>query len=128
MLFAPPASADSGRHVSVRAIETVCDLTPGEVTGYYICEYGFTTYEWPSGRLEYFITGTDHAVWHIAQDLNREWGEWEPFPGTWAQTGVFVTGSGGWQPTIGVIGADNRPWCNTFDGIRWQANWVRCYR
>ena len=61
---------------------------------------------WPGGRLEYFVTGIDNTVYHIWQDDNGQWSGWFPFHGTWAQSGVFLTGNDRSHPTTGVIGAD----------------------
>jgi hypothetical protein len=109
-----PVTKNRPQSSTVTPMLSGCTISAGN-QGAYICEYGWTKYQWPDGRQETFITGTDHTVYHAWQTSpGGNWTNWAAFPNTYARSGVFLTGNDWSQPTIGVIGTDNQPWCDTY--------------
>ena len=131
-LASTPASADPGTewHETLPDGLHVCDnVPPGTPSGAYICEYGVTVYYWPDQHFEFFLIGTDKAVYHSWQMPNGQYSSWGRFSNTVARSGVFVSGSDGSQPTLGVIGTNNRPFCAKFTTSGgWPTTWTSCFR
>ncbi|WMX43965.1 hypothetical protein [Streptomyces roseicoloratus] len=77
--------------------------------GAYICEYGEAWHTFPNGTRQVFVVGTDFAVWTRFNNTAGTWSSWQSLGGT-VRSGVWVDGSGTWNPTISVVGMDGERW------------------
>jgi hypothetical protein len=95
--------------------------------GVYICEYGVTgPYVFPSGQEEYWVIGTDNAVWTYYDDVNGFW--------HWTSLGGYATSSvdditGGWAVILKVWGRGHTAtYCKTRGDTQYSGwtGWLAC--
>jgi hypothetical protein len=97
--------------------------------GTYICQYGITgPVIFPSGQEEYWVIGTDNAVWTYWNDVNGNW-HWTS-QGGYATSGVDVAQYGnGWSLIIDVWGYGHTSiWCKDRGDSQFSGwgNWYEC--
>ncbi|MFI8085310.1 hypothetical protein ACIF6L_31535 [Kitasatospora sp. NPDC086009] len=82
---------------------------------------------WPDGRHEWVLLGTDRRVWHNYQySANGSWASWAPLgDSSGVLDGVWGAFSGG-IPTVWVTGSNGGSWCNTYNGNGTWTNWHPC--
>lgn len=103
--------------------QAACIFTAYGYTGRVPCEFRVDAWTTPGGEVEYFMVGTDYAMWHI----------W-PGSGGWKSLGGrarAATPNGAYvyfYPRDGVqmIGTDNQWWCLDYNGGTWRPGWYRC--
>jgi Common central domain of tyrosinase len=72
---------------------------------------------WGPNRLDVFVVGTDHAMWHRWWD-GAAWGGWESLGGILASPPEAVS----WGPNrldVFVVGTDHAMWHRWWDGAAW---------
>jgi len=117
MLFAPtPASAST------------CGINVGGHQGYYICEYPPTYVTWPDGHHQWFVVGTNYAVWDTYQiGTSSSWSNWRNLGGV-ARSGVAVDYLSSSRIDISVIGTDGGWWCKRWTSSSNWSGWWACFR
>ncbi|GGM84080.1 hypothetical protein GCM10012275_63410 [Longimycelium tulufanense] len=75
--------------------------------------------QWRQGHKEVFAIGSNHKVYRAREGARR----WTSMGG-WAKRYIVAYY---WRnyPTVEVIGKDNRRWCSSWTGSRWQ-RWHLC--
>jgi len=73
---------------------------------------------WGSGRLDLFVRGADHALWHRSAN-NGVWSGWEKLGGV-LSSGPAVTSWGFNRLDVVVQGADGAAWHMRHDGGGWS--------
>jgi hypothetical protein len=115
--------------VSSPAHASTCAINVGPPLGYYVCEYGTTLVRWPDGHLQYFVVGTDYAVWDSYQvaPYSTAWSNWRYLGGI-ARSRVTWYGVDWTRIGLNVIGTDGRYYCKrwTSDADWWpsQTGWA----
>lgn len=107
-----------------------CDYVfPGNAptNAVYLCGTQIIRLNWPDGRYEYVLIGSDRQVWHSYQySAGGSWSVWGTLGNSHdVQGGVWGWFSGG-NPTVQVLGGDGGYWCNTFNGNGTWTNWYGC--
>lgn len=118
---AAPAGADKGasRAATVAAEDSaeVCKLTRYGYQGNTICGFSTAQIKHNNGTYEYFLVGTNYAIYHIwpgSGGWKSLGGKAYPVP----PNGVYASGY-----TIRTIGTDKKYYCRTWP---WTAGWRRC--
>lgn len=115
----PATSASDG----VTALSK-CAVTAYGYTGYRICEFDWLSVTKSNGSVEYFVVGTNYAVFHIWPGS----GGWKSLGGrarTATPNGVYYLTVSGPDYGVATIGTDNRTWCTINSSGRWS-NWFAC--
>ncbi|MFG2987532.1 hypothetical protein ACGFYQ_41210 [Streptomyces sp. NPDC048258] len=96
---------------------SACAVTAYGYTGYAICDFIYSTLDWGGGNLEYFVVGTDYAIWHAWKGS----GGWHSLGGQASR----ATPNGAYTYAYGVstYGTDGRPWCRDHP---WTKGWRLC--
>lgn len=124
---APPVTTgtipgDTTTHAAgSRAALTSCPINRYGYDGYRICEFESWYLDWGGGNVEYFVVGTDYAIWHIWQGS----GGWHSLGGqAQRQTpnGAYTFSRGG-IAGVWTWGTDGNPWCRNWP---WTSGWYRC--
>lgn len=94
-----------------------CAITLYGYTGYRICEFTYSNINWGNGNVEWFVVGTDYAIWHIW--LNS--GGWHSLGGQADRQ----TPNGAYSYLYGVAtwGTDDNFYCRDWP---WSRGWYRC--
>lgn len=128
-----PAAAGTTRPGTNAAVPAAaCSIKPGAYVGHRVCGMNYFQHIWDDGRHEYFIVGTNYAVFHAYQRFpgDRTWSKWISMGGRVDDSnnfGVHLYGLGGpgdW-PTIVVLGTDRLAYCRSYTGSGWSG-WHRC--
>ncbi len=98
----------------------VCDVSEYGYAGKMLCGYGRDSVNWGNGNIEYFVIGTNYAIFHIWKGS----GGWHSLGGQTSRTDHF--GVRAWhssdQTGIETIGTDGAcwdrfwPWTDGWDG------------
>ncbi|MEA2243155.1 MAG: hypothetical protein QOD24_2711 [Solirubrobacteraceae bacterium] len=126
-LAAPAVTRDKPQS-SLTAAESACLIS---VAGYqlaYICGTHAIDLRYPSGSVSrrFFVIGTDHAVWNIAEYRAGGATGWRTLGG-WVQTGVYTRY---WYPSnssrlgIEAWGPSSHLWCRDLN-YSWGP-WYQC--
>jgi hypothetical protein len=114
----PDAQADGGATTL-----SSCATTAYGYTGYRICEFVWFVVEHRNGSEEWFVIGTNYAVWHIWPGS----GGWKSLGGTARRATpngtYFVTDTGFYG--VRTIGTDNWSWCR-FNIYGAWSSWDTC--
>jgi hypothetical protein len=112
--FKPVPTAGPSKHLALAGTGYggSCPIrNPGGVAGAFICGTKILKVHWTDGHDEWFVVGTDNAVYHSFSDKNTgAWGPWFSFGG-WASQGVFSLSAN----TFAVVGVANNLYCQTAD-------------
>jgi len=94
-----------------------CAITLYGYTGYRICGFDYSYINWGNGNVEWFVVGTNYAIWHIW--LNS--GGWHSLGGQADRQ----TPNGAYTYLYGVAtwGTDDFLWCRDWP---WSSGWYRC--
>jgi opacity protein-like surface antigen len=99
-------------------VQSACAITVYGYTGYRICEFDYFSYNWGGGNYEYFVVGTNYAIYHIWKGS----GGWKSLGGQasrYAPNGTYPT-----TPTgVATYGTDENLWCRAWP---WTSGWHRC--
>ncbi|MFE5325469.1 hypothetical protein ACFRCG_03485 [Embleya sp. NPDC056575] len=136
MTGSPSASAELDKQPVVTELrfgegqQETADPTPCGVEAYghkgrTLCPSQAFAYDWGGGNIEYFVVGTNYAIYHIWKNS----GGWKSLGGTSNRHTVVVRdarekgkGLGAW--TIGTDG--NCWWRPRGDHGEWPGSWRRC--
>lgn len=132
-LFAAPAEAtpDTQRDVAQATVTTIagsdrgddvsplslCAITKYGYSGWRICEFTYSYIDRGNGNVEWFVVGSDYAIYHIWPGS----GGWHSLGGrarTAAPNGAYTYLYG-----VETIGTDNAWWCRDWP---WSSGWHRC--
>jgi hypothetical protein len=96
---------------------SACAVTAYGYTGYAICDFLASNLDWGGGNVEYFVVGTDYAIWHAWKGS----GGWHSLGGQAAH----ATPNGAYAYPYGVstYGTDGRLWCRDHP---WTTGWRLC--
>ncbi|MFB6891299.1 hypothetical protein ACFCX4_18565 [Kitasatospora sp. NPDC056327] len=99
----------------------------GPADAVVLCGSTIRRLDWPDGRYEFVVIGSDRQVWHSYQSsAGGSWSVWGTLGTSHdVQGGVWASFSGG-NPTVQVLGSDGGYWCNTFSGGSGWSNWYAC--
>ncbi|WP_213455507.1 hypothetical protein [Rhizomonospora bruguierae] len=117
---AAPAAAPDGDVT----ILSKCAVTEYGYTGYRICEFDWLAVYKSNGSVEYFVVGTNYAIFHIWPGS----GGWKSLGGkasSWAPNGVYYLTVSGGDYGVWTYGTDERPWCTINASGRWTS-WFSC--
>lgn len=108
------AGADHGDDASTLSS---CAITKYGYTGYRICEFDYSYIDRGNGHIEWFVVGTNYAIYHI----------W-PGSGGWKSLGGrarTATPNGAYAYLYGVqtIGTNHYWYCRDWP---WGSGWYRC--
>lgn len=109
------------------AAESTCGINVGGHQGYYICEYPPTLVRWPDGHYQWFVVGTDSAVWDTWQISpgGSAWSNWRSLGGV-ARSSVGVTSLSASNITIRVLGTNGGFWCKAWYASSDWGSWYSC--
>jgi hypothetical protein len=114
----PPAAGKTAA-----AAADSCPVTEYGYTGQRLCAYGWTYLDRGNGNLEYFVIGTNYAVYHIWKGASG----WKSLGGQTSRTIVYgavayayTDGSGS---GVSTYGTNNLQYCRDWP---WTADWYRC--
>jgi hypothetical protein len=116
-------TAPSAAHAST------CSTPAGPPRGYYVCEYGTTFVVWPDGHRQYFVVGTDYAVWDSYEfnPYSNQWSNWRYLGGT-ARSHVTAYRLSTSHIDLNVQGTDYltycKRWTSTEDWWPSQTGWA----
>ena len=77
------------------------------------CTEGVAVSSWVTGRLDCFVIGSDHQLWH--KWFEGSWSEWEPLGG-WLDSAPTAVSWGTGRIDVFAIGADHAMWHKWYDG------------
>jgi hypothetical protein len=119
-LFVTPAA-------SAASVQSNCGINVGGHPGQYICEYPPSLVQWPDGHYQWFVVGTDSAVYDTYELApgSSTWSNWRNLGGV-ARSGVDVTALSSSRITIRVWGTYNGWWCKTWTASSDWGPWVDC--
>src|SRR5215472_19172144 len=81
LLMGLVVSAEPAAASTCGPVRTSDGTQVGANPGYYVCEYGPPLLvTWPDGRRQYFVVGTNYAVWDAV--------ELQPYSGHWSYWGT----------------------------------------
>lgn len=108
-----PADADSA---------SSCAVSEYGYTGYRICGFVPSQVKYSNGDIEYFVVGTNYAVFHIWRGASG----WKSLGGVARPT--TPNGAYSFTSPVGVatIGTDNRYWCRYRGDGSWSGGWSLC--
>ncbi|MFE0170803.1 hypothetical protein ACFWZ2_00680 [Streptomyces sp. NPDC059002] len=92
--------------------------------GWTFCDTPGFAYNWGGGNIEYFVVGTNYAVYHIWKGAS----DWKSLGGKVSSTRIGVWDA---QDVVGQVGAavygtDNRCWWRPRGNGSWPGTWRRC--
>ncbi|MET9697855.1 hypothetical protein ABZY31_13150 [Streptomyces sp. NPDC006529] len=113
-----------------RTGSAACDVSftgNGPAAAVVLCGSIVRRLDWPDGRYEFVVIGSDRQIWHSYQfGANSSWSTWGTLGNSSnVQAGVWAWFSGG-NPTVQVLGGNGGYWCNTFNGNGTWTNWYGC--
>jgi hypothetical protein len=116
---APPATVATVAGTLRGDVSTLssCAITKYGYTGYRICEFDYSYIDRGNGNIEWFVVGTNYAIYHI----------W-PGSGGWHSLGGrarTATPNGAYAYLYGVetIGTNNYWYCRDWP---WSSGWYQC--
>ncbi|WP_327233713.1 hypothetical protein OG349_06720 [Streptomyces sp. NBC_01317] len=111
-----------------RTARAACNISftgNGPAAAVVLCGSIVSRLDWPDGRYEFVVIGSDRQIWHSYQySANGSWSTWATLGNSNnVQDGAWAWFSGG-NPTVQVLGGNGGYWCDTFNGS-WS-NWYAC--
>lgn len=103
------------------SVKAACAIDAYGHRGYRVCGFDYFRYDWGGGNYEYFVVGTNYAVWHIWKGASG----WKSLGGkarTAAPNGTYATSPVG----VATIGTDNNCWWRPRGNGSWPGGWRRC--
>ncbi len=103
--------------VKATSAADACPVTAYGYTGYAICDFIYSTYDWGGGNLEYFVVGTDYQIWHAWKGS----GGWHSLGGQASR--ATPNGAYAYAKGVATYGTDRNLWCRDHP---WTNGWRRC--
>ncbi|MFF8770815.1 hypothetical protein [Kitasatospora sp. NPDC015120] len=93
-----------------------------------LCDTEARDIDWPDGRREWVMVGSDRQVWHTYQfSANGSWSTWSVLgSASGVRGGVWRWYSTLSTPVVKVYGSDSNYWCNTIGGNGTWTDWYTC--
>lgn len=99
-----------------------CAITAYGHTGYRICEFDMSVVDHGGGNLEYFVIGTNYAMYHIWRNSNG----WRSLGGEadrQTPNGAYAYSTGGGGFGVSMFGTNDALYCRDWP---WTSPWRRC--
>ncbi|MFE2108368.1 hypothetical protein ACFXAF_21235 [Kitasatospora sp. NPDC059463] len=134
---AQAAPAQSGPEATTTATSSTVATTAGGCVVMFddgapvapiLCNTEPRDIDWPDGRREWVMIGSDQQVWHTYQfSANGSWSNWSVLgSASGVQAGVWRWYSTLSTPVVKVYGSDSNYWCNTIGGNGMWTDWYTC--
>jgi hypothetical protein len=97
--------------------QAACAITVYGYTGYRVCGFDYSSFDWGGGNVEYFVVGTNYAIFHIW--LNS--GGWKSLGGQADR--AAPNGAYAYLYGVETIGTDGYWWCRDWP---YSSGWYQC--